>query len=121
MPPLPPEDLARQRLDALAGDLALTPREAYFALSLIWRRYLNGRFGLEALEMTCEELLPRVADLPLEAGLIQASRQFAGDADLVKFGASQASPDRLHRDLGFVRRFVDATTAAAPETATPGR
>jgi hypothetical protein len=101
-PPIPAHEIALAALDRLAaqravGDAAV--RRFYFALSEIVRAYIEGRFGLNATDLTTEEILRRSIALPLRRrppGL----RAFLHDTDRVKFAAhrpqrGEIAPPRL--------------------------
>jgi hypothetical protein len=119
-PPLPPDAEALQLMDALAADGHLDPKQFYFRLSAVVRRYIERRFDIPAAEMTTEELLPRVDHLPMEPALSQTLKTFCRAADPVKFAGAPADPGRMARDLAFARDLVRRTTApaeSAPEKA----
>jgi hypothetical protein len=112
--PVPEDVEAYQMLDALATERHLNPKQFYFRLSLILRRYLERRYGIAAVEMTTEELLPKVDRLPLTLDLAQPLRDFCRAADPIKFAGVSPGPGRMAEDLAFVRNFVQKTTAAEP-------
>lgn len=126
-PPLAPEAEALQMLDALAADDYLDPKQFYFRLSAVVRRYIERRFDFPAAEMTTEELLPRVDRLPMAPELAQSLKAFCRAADPVKFAGVPADPGRMAHDLAFARDLVlrsSAPTEPAPETmdqAAPAR
>jgi hypothetical protein len=119
-PPLAPDAEALQLLDALAAEGNLDPKQFYFRLSAVVRRYIERRFDFPAAEMTTEELLPRVDRLPIAPERVQTLKAFCRAADPVKFGGAPAEPGRMARDLAFARDLVHRTSAtaeAAPEAA----
>lgn len=113
---LSPEDTAFQQLSALSLDTT-GGKAFYFRLSAIFRQYLEGRFGIDGLEMTTEELLPRVDTLALERDLKRDAKTFLVSCDPVKFAGLPVSRPAMESDLGFVRGFVEksATYLLAPE------
>ena len=56
----PAHGKALRLLDELGRKTGVDPRMFYFQLSAILRGYMEARFGIDALEMTSEELLPRI-------------------------------------------------------------
>jgi Domain of unknown function (DUF4381) len=118
-PPLPPDAEALQLLDALAADGDLEPKQFYFRLSAVIRRYVERRFAIPAAEMTTEELLPRLDRLPMEADLAQTLKAFCRAADPVKFAGAPAGTDRMAHDLAFARNFVHRTTVPPEPLAAP--
>ncbi len=105
-PPLPPHELAFQQLRALAAMKDPGCRDFYFDLSGILRGYLQGRYGLDALEMTTEELLPKISQLKLDRNLERGIKDFLNWSDPVKFAGITAERDKMKSDLAFAERFV---------------
>ena len=63
MPRIPPYDLAIQELERLRRTDFSNLRELrryYFAVSAVVRAYVEGRFGLNATDLTTEEILSRM-------------------------------------------------------------
>jgi hypothetical protein len=108
---LSPEDTALSQLDALSPD-AVQGKLFYFRLSEILRQYLQGRFGVDGLEMTTEELLPHVEGMKLERDLKRNMKRFLVSCDPVKFAGAPTHRDMMEKDLGFVRGVVEKTAAA---------
>ena len=117
-PPVPAETEAYRLFDALAAEGNLNPKQFYFALSAILRRYIERRYEIPAAEMTTEELLPNVDRLPLNGELAQPLKDFCRRADPIKYAGAGAVQDRMAKDLSFARDFVRQTTEmlkAAPD------
>jgi hypothetical protein len=102
-------------LDALAAENGMASKQFYFRLSAILRRYVERRFDFPAAEMTTEELLPRMEQLPLDPTLAGQFRSFCRFADPVKFAGAAARQDRPAHDLAFARDFVRQTTDIVEE------
>ncbi len=87
-PPRPAHELALEALEKLvAGDLlsAGKVKEYYIELSEIIRQYVEGRYFLDALEMTTTQLLDKMKQEQINADAIQMMREFLDACDLVKF------------------------------------
>jgi hypothetical protein len=93
-------------LDALAAQTGISGKQYYFSLSAILRRYLERRFGFPAVEMTTEELLPRLDGLPLDT---DALKTFCLYTDPIKFAGADAPRNRMDDDMAMVRSFVRRT------------
>ena len=106
VPPQPPDVLALGRLNELAGRADMSVKRYYFNLSAILRRYIEGRFGVEAMEMTAEELTPRLEQLDLAQSLEQDVRRFIKSSDLIKFAKQGADTDQMTSDTALVKGFV---------------
>ncbi len=105
-----PEDVtALSALSELAAADNIPDRVFYFRLSAIIRNYLDGRFGLDTMEKTTEELLPVIKNLQIEAERRSALAELLRSADPVKFASVQAGQARRCRDLEFVESFIKAT------------
>lgn len=114
-PPRDPADVALDRLDSLAPKL-LGDRQAvrgvYFAVSEIVRGYVESRFGLNATDLTTEEILHRQSEA---RDLLPSQRaelvELLSDADRVKFGPSEPGRDEA-REL--LERAVELVAASRP-------
>lgn len=109
----PPDEVAYEALDTLAAESGLPDKVFYFRLSALLRTYLSGRFGVEALEMTTEELLPAVERLAMEKMLKSGIKSFLRFSDPVKFADMSAPPSQKEADINFVRMLVKETSRAA--------
>jgi len=117
---LSPEDAALLQLQALSPDTA-DGKAFYFQLSTILRGYLQGRFDIDGLEMTTEELLPHVDAMALERDMKRDMKQFLLACDPVKFAGAPTRRERMEQDLGFVRGIVEKTAASfEPDEETTG-
>ncbi|RLB85332.1 MAG: hypothetical protein DRH24_02350 [Deltaproteobacteria bacterium] len=105
-----PDEAAFKLLDELNGYTASNGREFYFKLSAGLRKYILGRFGIDALEMTSEELLPRVFELKLDTDLKKEIKNFLYSSDTVKFAGKPAKQEKMESDLKFAKDFVLKTT-----------
>jgi len=112
-----PAEEAERRLAQLADHPPETPAEYYFQLSAIFRLYLKRRFGLDAPEMTTEELVPRLGRVDLDPELRDRARAFLRFGDEVKFARAACDRERMAAHLALVRQVV-ARTSAPPEPAT---
>lgn len=111
-PVIPPYELAMQRLKQLrASGLAETGDEKqYFTeLSDILRQYLDGRFGINAQEMTTQQIRTAV-NQSREAGAgKQQIEAVLNISDFVKFAKFQALPDDKVAAFENVVKFVELT------------
>ncbi len=124
-PPAPPHEVAFAALAALRGlDLSdpATLRRFYFGLSEVLRTYLEGRFGLNATDLTTEEIVARLPELrglpdgPLPAERERELRRFLEDTDRVKFAHHRPSESEIEAAWERALGLVEATRPpAAPE------
>ena len=113
---VPPHELAYQELDRLRRtdfeDLAQL-REYYFQISEVLRRYVEGRWGLNATDLTTEEILPRLVDLQgLDADQEQGFEQFLHATDRVKYAAQVPQEREIEETYELALGFVESTAWA---------
>jgi len=106
IPDLPPDEMAFQQLKALENTENQVGRLFYFRLSAILREYIKGRYGINATELTTEELLPKIDEQDLNRKLKIELRTLLHSADPIKFAGGFAGQDRMKHDLEFVKEFV---------------
>jgi hypothetical protein len=111
-PPVPAHEVALAALDRLAA-LELADDEAvrrfHFALSEVVRAYVEGRFGLNATDLTTEEILSALDRLALEAAPASSLRTFLRETDRVKFAAHRPDRGDVAAVLARARGFVEET------------
>ena len=113
MPPVPPHELAFRALEALRRadfDDPEAVRRFHFAISEVVRTYVEGRFGLNATDLTTEEILAGLDTLPdlgEEEGV--TLRRFLLDTDRVKFADHSASKREIEHSYEGALSFVEAT------------
>lgn len=114
-PPLSAHEVAFAALDRLAAtDFAdrAALRRAYFELSEVIRAYVEARFGLNATDLTSEEIVRRLPALT-ELDPVDGERlhRFLADTDRVRFASDAWWPGTLEVRETFerARAFVDST------------
>ena len=116
-PPVPPYDLAIRELERLRrtdfSDLREL-RRYYFAVSSVIRAYVEGRFGLNATDLTTEEILGRLGgSVRLEPPQARRLERFLVATDQVKFAAHLPAPEEIERTYEQALAFVEATRVTA--------
>lgn len=114
--PLPPDVQAFTELDRLEKDGLDDARDFYFRLTAILKVYLDGRFGVNAPEMTTEELGPVISTLAVPQPLAGNLKDLLRRSDPVKFAGLTETRDRLSADLAFAQSFIHQTRPVASET-----
>lgn len=110
--PKPPYEVAVARLAELREKHLLEQGhvKAYYTdLIDIFRTYLEGRFGINAMEMPSTEILRRMREnkeIHLTASQMQQALQLA---DFVKFAAANPNPEEGLRTFNTVSQFVETT------------
>ena len=114
------EDAVRrlQALEARGAPDERTTDGWYVELSSIVRRYLEGRYGVRAPELTTEEFLQEARRA---AGLAAEHRElltaFLERCDRVKFAGYRPDPEESMASLHAARAFVEDTRLRAQEAA----
>ena len=117
-PPDPAHIRAFEELEQLSREQLLERgivREYYFRLSEIFRRYIERRFHIPAVERTTEEIMPDILNLQECGSALKAeTREILRYADLVKF--ARFCPDRNTSDNDYrkVVRVIEETKEAPP-------
>ncbi|MBF0099704.1 MAG: hypothetical protein HQK77_02240 [Desulfobacterales bacterium] len=106
---LKPEAIAFGALDALENAEFSDIRQYYFELSMILRTYIELRFLMNAKEMTTEELIPLIKELPIDKETSAGLKNFLLTSDPVKFAGSTVESQTMKNDLQWVRDFVQKT------------
>lgn len=125
VPPEPPHIIAFRALDGLRNtdfEDPLAVRRFYFAISEILRAYVEGRFGLNATDLTTEEIVARLPAFgDLDDDNSRTLKLFLVDTDRVKFAdhrPSEADVERTYETaLGFVETTVPVEEPPAKEAA----
>jgi LPXTG-motif cell wall-anchored protein len=117
-PPLPPHVRAFEELEQLAREQLIERgivREYYFRLSEIFRRYIERRFHIPAVERTTEEIMPDIVRLQECNPAVKAETQdILRYADLVKFARFQPDWNTSTQDYQKVVQVIEATKQAPP-------
>lgn len=118
-PPVPPYELAISRLATLKSrNLAESghEKEYYTELVDILRQYLQGRFGINAMEMTSTQIVKALRSNPATRMTADEMRAVLSIADFVKFAKVRPLPDDNIKAFARAQSFVEQTKPA-PEPA----
>jgi hypothetical protein len=117
-PPRPAHEIAFEALARLEASDLLARGEVkifYIEVSEIIRRYVEGRYGFVALEMTTEELLDGLRRARVAGEIYELFRVFLERCDLVKF-AKYEPPVQSHPEImALARQIVEQTMVLPPE------
>ena len=85
-------------------------KEYYSSLTDIARGYLNGRFGLQAMESTTSEIMQMTKDVPeIDKDLRKNLQDLLERADFVQFAKAQTVANENEASFDFVDHFVLTT------------
>ncbi len=111
-PPEPPHVAAIKALESLHNQKLWQNNKHklyYSTLTEILRRYIVGRFGVSAMEMTSDEIIEamRAVEMPTKSAMDLVA--ILRDADLVKF--AKAEPDAEQNEADYLKAyyFVEET------------
>ena len=111
-PKLPPHEQAIKELDAIKEQKLWQQglNKAYYTqITETLRRYIDGRFGINAMEMTSGEILDLIRQNDEAKPLYENLRQILSLADFVKFAKMNPLPDENDLSLANAYRFVEQT------------
>jgi len=91
-------------------------KEYYSGLSDILRRYLERRFGVEALEKTSSEIRMDLEKKAFDKDLTRMIGEVLDESDLVKFAKQTPERDLAERLENLILTIVDATTQKEKES-----
>jgi hypothetical protein len=120
-PPVPvvqllPHELALQQLEQLKRQQMWQEGNVkgyHSALTHIVREYLEGRYGIQALEQTTDEILAQLRQGEFNMSLSQRLGDVLQTADLVKFAKAQPTAEFHERAMEVAREFILETKPAA--------
>lgn len=110
-----PYDFAVDRFES--GNLEKMLKEEnldgfYVELTDILREYLEGRYDIQALEMTTRETSRALSDTPLDNFLKTDLRNILNRGDYAKFANIYPQMETCKNDIGLGREFVEKTRPA---------
>ena len=111
-PPLPPHEQAFKSLEQLRAERLWQEgkhKEYYSALTDILRTYIDGHFGVGAMEMTSDEIIEAMRSVELPQKSAMDLTEILREADLVKF--AKAMPEAEENEAAFTAAwdFVEQT------------
>ena len=117
VPLVPPHEVAFAALSALRGTDFDDPdavRLFYFQISEVVRAYVEGRFGMNATDLTTEEIVGSLENLDqLAADLHEALRRFLLDTDQVKVAHREPGRSDIEAAYEQALSFVESTRPLA--------
>ena len=111
-PPLPPHEQAFKSLEQLRGERLWQEgkhKEYYSALTDILRTYIDGHFGVGAMEMTSDEIVDAMRSVELPQKSAMDLTQILRDADLVKFAKALPEAEQNEATYSAAWDFVEQT------------
>jgi hypothetical protein len=123
-PPIPPHEVAYAALEELRkGELLGSERYAdyYVQLTEITKAYLQGSFGVHALDRTTEEIRRELVRAPGVVAPLSGDEvvKLLQRYDLVKFARFAPPREEAEEDLEAVRTIVDRSKPVAGPKAKP--
>jgi len=112
VPPRPPHEVAYAALNRLEAERLPEKgliKQFYIEVSEIVRTYLEGRYPIDALEMTSHEVLRELKGVGLEPEVFDLFPPFFARADLVKFAKHRPDVETCNEMIPMARLLVDET------------
>ena len=122
-PPRPPHEIAYEAFRALEAERLPDRGEIktfHIRASDVVRTYVEGRFGVDALELTTGEVLDGLRGNEVDEDLLDDFRRLLQRCDLVKFAKDRPALERCREVIPLGRSLVDRTRVVVPpaESAT---
>ncbi len=112
-PPLPPHVRAYNELQALRERRDLIEEKKYkeFAIRLsgIIRVYIQGRWGIIALDYTSEEIMDELNGYDIDESIVRSFERFFMDCDLMKFAKYETTWEAASQLIDLAEWLVDQT------------
>lgn len=108
----PPHITALRSLEKIRGENLWQnhkEKQYYTAITDTLRQYIEGRFHVQAMERTSNEILDSLTDEKIEKMEFDELKELFSLSDLVKFAKYKASDDENERAIPTAVRFVNAT------------
>ncbi|MEW5807757.1 MAG: hypothetical protein AB1756_10500 [Acidobacteriota bacterium] len=109
---MPPHEWAYSELDKLLSERLLEKglvKDFYAALSAILKKYLEGRYRINAMERTTEEVTGAMFLAKIEREVRGAAESILRRSDLVKFARHRPEHDESKAIIQEVYSFIDRT------------
>ncbi len=105
------EQLQKENLIARGGF-----KDHYFRLSDIFRRYIENRFNVPAVEQTTQELSPEIESLQdMTASVKTTTQAFLKQSDLIKFAKHTPATDEIDHSHQDVLTVIEQTKKEAKD------
>jgi hypothetical protein len=117
VPTRPAHEIAYEALDRLEASGLLERgevKEYFIRVSEIIRSYLEGRYGIDAMDMTSHDVMNELEREPLERTHLDLFATFFERSDLVKFAKHEPSKAASVEMIPIARRLIDETLALLP-------
>lgn len=108
----PPHITALRNLEKIRGEKLWQnnkEKQYYTAITDTLRQYIEGRFHVQAMERTSNEILDSLTDEKIEKLEFDELKELFSISDLVKFAKYKASDDENEKAIPTAVRFVNAT------------
>ena len=118
-PALPPHVQALQDLDTIKSEKLWQQgkdKEYHSQLTEVIRTYIDGRFGINAMEMTSGEILQMIREKSEVDPVFAQLKQMLLLADLAKFAKYSPLPDENEMSLMYAYLFVNTTVPVLIQT-----
>lgn len=113
-PVIPAIVTARSEMDALkTKQLWQTghTKEYYTELTGIARKYIEGQFGVQAVELTSQEILTNIKPIGFDTQTYEKLKETLETSDFVKFAKYTPSPEENEMYLTKTERFIEESYA----------
>lgn len=108
----PPHITALRNLEKIRGEKLWQnnkEKQYYTAITETIRQYIEGRFHIQTMERTSNEILSSLSNETIEPAEFEELKELFGTADLVKFAKYAPSVEENEKAIPTAVRFVNST------------
>jgi hypothetical protein len=121
-PPRPAHEIALAALEELINKDLLSSglvKEFYSEISELFRRYIEGRYFIPALEETSGEILKELSGQDIVAEIEHKAKEILDLSDLVKFAKYKPVNEENQKVVELTREFIEKTMVIYAVEETP--
>ena len=123
IPVIPPYEAALRELDGLSLKPVIDSKPFYFDLGALFKRYIGRSYGINANEMTTQELVKEIRSTSMDTMLVTKLSNFQNFSDPFRYSPMAPEPSQVTKDLALVRELItkiqkDLESKKIPEEAS---
>jgi hypothetical protein len=106
-PVIPPYESALRELDGLSLKPIIDPKAFYFDLGALVKRYIGRSYGINAVEMTTQELVKEIRSTSMDIMLVTKLSHFQNFSDPFRYSPLAPDTFQVQKDLTSVKQLIN--------------